>query len=48
MPASVVYYAVPTMLDGKKQLATAFQQAWNRHARHTPGPSRGSQPRRVR
>lgn len=35
VPASVVYHAVPTILGTRKQLATAFQQAWNRHV--SPG-----------
>ncbi|MBO0818603.1 MAG: DEAD/DEAH box helicase, partial [Actinobacteria bacterium] len=35
VPATVVYHAVPTVLGAKKQLATAFQQAWNRHV--SPG-----------
>jgi hypothetical protein len=35
VPASVVYHAVPAILGTKRQLATAFQQAWNRHV--SPG-----------
>jgi len=35
VPAAVVYHAVPTVLGGKKQLATAFERAWN--SRVSPG-----------
>jgi superfamily II DNA or RNA helicase len=35
LPGTVVYHAVPTSLGGKKNLATAFEQAWN--TRVSPG-----------